>query len=86
LVIPSNSIIYCDKPYEGVLGYAYPFDHKSFWVWCRERAKEGHRVYVSEYNAPEDFECVREINHQTTINKKGENYDHRLEKLFTYYV
>lgn len=58
LIIPSNSIIYCDPPYKQTTGYRCGFNHEEFWDWCREKSKEGHEVYVSEYNAPDDFECI----------------------------
>lgn len=58
--IPPNSIIYCDPPYAGVTKYAYSIDHKNFWAWCREKVSEGHDVFISEYNAPDDFVCVWE--------------------------
>jgi hypothetical protein len=31
-----------------------------FWDWAREKRAEGHTVFVSEYNAPNDFKCVWE--------------------------
>lgn len=34
------------------------FNHEEFFEWCRQTAKNGNLVYVSEYNAPEDFELV----------------------------
>ena len=33
-------------------------NHSEFWDWCREKVEEGHIVFVSEYNAPDDFECI----------------------------
>lgn len=59
---PYNSIIYCDIPYQGTTGYTTSkgFDYLSFWQWCRDMAAKGHRVFVSEYNAPQDFTCVWE--------------------------
>jgi DNA adenine methylase len=61
LLIPEKSIIYCDPPYENTTKYKLEnnvFDHKAFWQWCRDKSKEGHNVFVSEYNAPYDFECI----------------------------
>ena len=58
LELPPNSIVYCDPPYEGTTKYKDDFNHVVFWDWCREKAKQGHIVFVSEYNAPNDFECV----------------------------
>lgn len=83
LEIPVNSIIYCDPPYKGVTGYKDKFDHEVFWEWCRKMSKSGHKVFISEYNAPEDFKCVwsKEICSSLTKDtgsKKG------IEKLFIY--
>ena len=83
LKIPDNSIIYCDPPYANTTKYKTNFDHNEFWNWCRKKIKEGHQVFVSEYNAPEDFVCVwqKEIVSSLTKNtgaKKG------IEKLFIY--
>ena len=58
LDIPPNSVIYCDPPYENTTSYKDAFNHSDFWQWCREKHTEGHKVYISEYSAPEDFECV----------------------------
>ena len=58
LQIPPNSIIYCDPPYQGVHGYNVIFNHEEFWEWVRTKTKEGHEVFVSEYNAPDDFDCL----------------------------
>lgn len=83
LTIPANSIIYCDPPYAGTTGYATgTFDHAAFWQWCRDKVAEGHRVYVSEYTAPDDWHCVwqKEVNNtltKDTGSKKG------VEKLFS---
>ena len=82
LDIPPNSIIYCDPPYEGTLKYIKGIDHTEFWDWCREKAKQGHTIYVSEYNAPDDFECVWQMEINTTLSKQ--NKFKSVEKLFKY--
>ena len=81
LDIPNNSIIYCDPPYKDTTKYSNLFNHDEFWEWCRQKSKEGHSVYISEYNAPDDFECIwqKEIVSSLTKDtgsKKG------VEKLF----
>jgi len=58
LDILKNSIIYCDPPYEGTTKYKDGFNHSEFWDWVRSKSLEGHSVFVSEYNAPDDFICV----------------------------
>ena len=51
-------MVYCDPPYAGTLKYdGREFDHEAFWEWVRTR---DYPVYVSEYNAPDDFVCVWE--------------------------
>lgn len=84
LIIPPRSIIYCDPPYRGTTGYKNKFDNDLFWEWCRQKTREGHLVYISEYSAPEDFICIKEIEHQTQL-ANGSNSGNKLkiEKLFT---
>ena len=81
--IPENSIIYCDPPYQNT-DKTYKekqFDHDKFWEWCRIKSKEGHTVFISEYNAPDDFECVWEKEMTNTHpNQKKKS----VEKLFKY--
>lgn len=77
LAIPENSIIYCDPPYEGTTAYKDNFNHADFWKWCRGKAKEGHKVFISEYKAPSDFVCVWE---RSIINNL--NNSKATEKLF----
>ena len=82
LEIPPNSIIYCDPPYEGTTGYKDKFNHTEFWEWCRDKAKEGHIVFVSEYNAPDDFECIWQQELNVSVAKDGK-HKRATEKLFT---
>ena len=84
LEIPDNSIIYCDPPYENTTSYKDKFNHSKFWQWCRDMANKGHKVFISEYNAPDDFECIKEIKTKTVLNKNSQ--DERIEKLFTYKI
>lgn len=81
LKIPDNSIIYCDPPYRGTTGYKDIIDHDHFFEWARLKAREGHTVYISEYEAPADFLKVFEMKHYTKVDS---NKELRIEKLFTY--
>jgi hypothetical protein len=83
LEIPSNSIIYCDPPYAGTTKYKDGFDHNKFWNWCREKSKEGHKVFISEYNAPDDFECIWEMEVNSSLTKDTGSKK-ATEKLFKY--
>lgn len=82
LEIPEKSIIYCDPPYRGTTGYMHGVDHDIFWQWCRDKSMAGHQVFISEYSAPDDFECLLEVNLPTILNK-AKRQD-RVEKLFKF--
>lgn len=93
LEIPEKSLIYCDPPYANTRKYKDGFNHDIFWEWCRKQAKAGHTVFVSEYEAPDDFICVKEI--KRTFNfinhscfSKIPDFDRKrlivTEKLFRY--
>ena len=78
LLIPDNSIIYCDPPYADTAGYiSGDFDHKAFWNWVRLQSAN-HQVFVSELKAPEDFETLWEMKIGSSMGKG------RIEKLFKY--
>lgn len=85
LELPPNSLIYCDPPYEGTTKYANSFDHIKFWDWVRKISKDGHSVFVSEYNAPSDFECIwsKEVKSSLSANGKIGGSKISVEKLFT---
>jgi len=84
LIIPPNSIIYCDPPYAGTTKYATGgFDHVAFWQWCRDKVAEGHKVFVSEYSAPEDWICVWEKKVNNTLTKDTGSKQ-GIEKLFVH--
>lgn len=80
LQIPDESIIYCDPPYMNTTGYADGLNHDEFWQWCRERVYDGHKVYVSEYQAPDDFIQIWEKSVQNCLNLNK----NATEKLFIY--
>lgn len=83
MLIPEKSIIYCDPPYFGTTGYSTGlFCHIEFWDWCRERVKDGHRVFVSEYVAPDDFVCVWEKNVTANFDSNRSKAVQKIEKLF----
>lgn len=79
IILTENSFIYCDPPYQNTKKYVNDFDNKKFWEWCRKQVYNGHKVLVSEYNAPEDFVCIWKQEMQdgmSSINNK------KVEKLF----
>ena len=79
-----NCLIYCDPPYHGTTGYKTgAFDHDKFFDWCRKQKANGNIVFVSEYNAPDDFiEVWRgEIKTNFASNRKKATHN-AVEKLF----
>lgn len=76
-----NSIIYCDIPYKNTTKYntSKNFDYDKFYDWVIEKHKEGHKVFISEYEMPSDrFNCVweKEISNSLLKGAKG------IERLF----
>ena len=84
LIIPPRSIIYYDIPYEGTTKYKDEFNHPDFWELCRDKRKQGHMVFVSEYSAPNDFVCVweQEVKSSLSANGKGGSSKKSIERLF----
>jgi len=69
LVIPAGATVYCDPPYAGTTKYkAGDFDHAVFWAWA-ERLSPTRRVFVSEYAAPDGWECVWEKEVPNSLTK-----------------
>lgn len=86
LEMPPNSLVYCDPPYKGTTQYKDSFNHTEFWDWCRLKVKEGHTVFVSEYNAPTDFECIWQKEAKSSLSANGKIGGNKVsvEKLFRY--
>lgn len=83
IALPRNSVVYCDPPYEGTTKYKTPFCHETFWDWCRMVASSGHRLFISEYQAPDDFNCLWEGTVCSSLTKQtGSKLG--VERLFTF--
>lgn len=84
---PKNSIIYCDIPYQNTKQYKFSrdFNYDKFWDWARAMKKNEHEIYISEYNAPDDFICVWEKEVKSSLSANGINGGNKnsIEKLFT---
>lgn len=82
LFIPEESIIYCDPPYKGTDKYRgfEQIEHEYFWGWVRCQVDQNHKVFISEFTAPEDFVYVWEMKISTAIAEKalGKNITERL--------
>jgi DNA adenine methylase len=82
---PKDAVIYCDPPYQGTTQYSKSivgeFDTNEFWNIMREWSKD-NIVLISEYNAPEDFECIWSQEVKLDIRDKNNQKQNRIEKLF----
>jgi DNA adenine methylase len=78
-----NEVIYCDPPYADSTGYSTgDFDSGRFWDTIREWSELGAQVFVSEYSAPDDFECLWSKDLIVQV-KRGDSQRHsNTEKLF----
>jgi len=82
--LPANSIVYCDIPYKGTTGYSNKLDYEIFYTWARAN-KDNHKIFVSEYDAPEDFICQwqKQLGSQLSANGKSGGNKTSTERLFT---
>lgn len=87
---PPGSIIYCDPPYANVstIGQLYRglpvqgrFDGSTFWEWCRQKTRDGHKVFISEYDAPPDFTPIWSLKRANSLSPLKTT---SVEKLFIY--
>lgn len=79
--IPDNACVYADPPYAGVSSYpGEEFDSEAFWRWARTR---DYPLFVSEYNAPEDFAALLELRIKSTLSATN-NAKECVEKLFVH--
>ena len=73
IVMPKASLVYYDPPYKGTYGYSTSknFDHDRFYDWTRQMKRDGHTVYISEYDMPGDFSCVwqKQITNSVNLTK-----------------
>lgn len=86
---PVGYLIYCDPPYRRntqstMQSYGVEeFDNDYFWDVMRKWSINND-VYISEYEAPDDFECVLEISTKTNMKCIGDTKQDRVEKLYRY--
>lgn len=76
-----GNVIYCDPPYSTGTQYKSAFNSEEFWEWVREQSTKNY-VYVSEYNAPEDFVSVWSKEHKSGIDHAATVHKPTIEKLF----
>ena len=80
-------LIYCDPPYKDTTKYPIigEFNTEEFWNVMRNWSKN-NTVIISEYEAPSDFECIKEINTKTDIRNRSGKRENRVERLFKFKI
>ena len=75
-----GDVVYCDPPYKNTQDYGIKFNGYAFWEWVRTR---NFPVYVSEYQAPDDFVSVWSKKKRVLLN--GESITApRIENIFVH--
>jgi len=74
-----GALIYCDPPYQNTTGYKDDFNHDEFWDWIKLVSKNNY-VFVSEYSAPNEFQCIFQSELTTTLDKSSRSQS--TEKMF----
>ena len=85
LHFPKGSVIYCVPPYQGTTQYGAvtSFNWEKFWDWCRGQKLFGNKVFISEYAAPDDFDCVFRVETKLDIRIKDGTQPPRTERIFS---
>lgn len=80
-------LIYCDPPYKDTTKYPIigEFNTEEFWNVMRNWSKN-NTVIISEYEAPNDFECIKEIHTKTDIRNSDGKRENRVERLFKFKI
>lgn len=82
--VDKDCIVYCDPPYSNTTGYRTKFYSGLFWEWALRCAAVAD-VYVSEYSAPDGWECVWEKETPSaSISIKNSAGRKATEKLFRF--
>lgn len=73
VVIPPDSVIYCDIPYKGTNIYngVEDFNYERFYTWAESQTAP---VFISSYQMPTDrFDCIAEWSHRSTLSGSKNN-------------
>ena len=79
-VYRDGDVVYCDPPYKNTHDYGIQFNSDAFWEWARTR---NYPVYVSEYQAPDDFVSIWSKEKRSILNDKSPTAP-RTENLFVH--
>lgn len=79
-----GDVVYCDPPYAGTKNYSRtaPFDHDRFWAQAKAWSESGVHVFVSEYKAPEDWQCLWDQPLRSSVRVGSAERHIAVERLF----
>ena len=81
-----NALFYLDPPYKGTKQYSKQnINYDEFYDFCRNLSKN-NIVIISEYNMPDDFECIWEKERKVLQKSNRIIGDKAVEKLFIYKI
>lgn len=80
-----GDVIYCDPPYADTKNYSRldALDHRKFWEVAESWVESGASVFVSEYAAPDGWECAWEQPLRSSVRVGSEERHIATERLFT---
>lgn len=85
LIIPNNSIVYCDPPYANrtkAHAKTKEFNHSEYWQWVRDISSD-NLVLASEFIIPNDFEVIHNWGDTIVRHYAGKDSDGTQEVLCT---
>lgn len=79
-----GDVVYLDPPYAGTTGYGHvgQFDHTEFWKTASAWRELGASVYVSEFNAPKEWEPIWELTRSIGVNSLSGKPPVKVDRLF----
>lgn len=78
-----SCVLICDIPYINTNKYgdkSASFDYDAFYNWVRQSP---YLIFICEYQMPEDFVCVAEIAHKSTLSATNNNKN-TIERCFVH--
>lgn len=81
-----GDVVYCDPPYAGTKNYSKTdkLNHELFWETLQTWVDNGVHVFVSEYNAPQGWECIWEQELRSSVRVGSAERHMAVERLFTW--
>lgn len=77
-----NALFYLDPPYKGTKRYSKQnINYDEFYNFCKQLSKN-NIVIISEYNMPDDFECIWQKERKVLQKSDRITGDTAIEKLF----